>query len=214
MVNLPVFLVAVLALGIADLGTAHAAPGTPDTPAVAGTVLAISGTCSIAAAGTHRTLKLNDDVHVGDTVLVATEAKLKLRMTDGSVVSAGAGTTVTIDAYAVDEALHRRDARFSLASGLVRAVVSKVTAPSRFEIDTATAVAAVRSTDWFIESKPTLTRVGVLKGVVALTAHATGASVDIPKRYGSRVEPGRDPTEPKPWSRHDFEEYIVTTTIP
>jgi hypothetical protein len=209
MLRLPVVFLMLLALAMAGFGSAAATAAE-----TAGTVLALSGDCSVDAAGTHRALRLNDAVHVGDTVVVATGARLKLRMADGSVVAAASGTTVTIDAYAVDEAGHRHDARLSLAGGLVRAVVSSMTAPSHFEIGTATAVAAVRSTDWFIEAKPDLTRVGVLDGLVALTARASGASVDIPKRYGSRVESHADPTTPRPWSTPEFDEYIAATALP
>ncbi len=212
MIRFPVVLAVMVALGFAALAPWGASAATAGEPA--GTVLALSGPCAVESGGVHRTLALNDAVRVGDTVMVPAGAKLKLRMTDGSVVSAAAGTTLTIDAYTVDPGDHHRDARLSLTQGLVRAVVSSVTAPSRFEIDTATAVAAVRSTDWFLERRPALTRVGVLDGVVDLTAHGSGKSVAVPKRYGARVDAAGDPTEPLPWSAREFDEYIQATTLP
>jgi len=178
----------------------------------AGEVLAISGACSIESGGQRQALKRGDAVHQGDSVEVAVAAKLKLRMADGSVLSLAGGSHLTVAAYTAAEG--RRDARLDLSSGLLHAVVATMAAPSRFEVDTATAVAAVRSTDWFIEAKPELSRVGVVEGVVALASKVTGASVDIPKGFGARVEKGKDPIPPRTWTAAEFEEYRQLTTLP
>lgn len=179
--------------------------------AQAGEVLALFGQCFIAAAGQHMPLKIGDPVHVGDAIDVSEGAKLKLRMVDGSVISAASGSHVTIDAYAADAS--HRDAKLSLASGLLRAVVAQVGSSSTFEVSSATGVAAVRSTDWFIEAKPKWTQVGVLRGEVSLTSSATGHDVLIPARWGARVEPGRDPVPARVWSQSEFENDIARTDL-
>jgi len=176
----------------------------------AGEVLAIKGDCFVETAGHRTPLKTGDAVQVGDVVDVAADAKLKLRMTDGSVISAASGTRVTIDAYSAPGA-GPRDAKLSLATGLLRAVVSAVAQPSRFEVQTATGVAAVRSTDWFIAAAAGATQVGVLDGVVTLASAATHRAVTIPARWGARVEAGRDPVPARVWSQAEFDAVIRRT---
>jgi hypothetical protein len=176
----------------------------------AGEVLAAKGECFVDSAGKRSALKIGDAVQVGDTVEVPDGAKLKLRMVDGSVLSAASGTRVTIESYVAEP----RDAKLALASGLLRAVVAKAGQPSRFEVDTATGVAAVRSTDWFIRVQPEeATQVGVLDGKVSLASVATHRAVDIPARWGARVEAGRNPVPARVWSQAEFDDVIGRTNL-
>jgi hypothetical protein len=187
----------------------RAAAAAPD----AGEVLAMGGQCFAVSQGARVALKIGDPVHVGDTMDVPQGAKLKLRMADGSVIAVAQGSQLTIEAYAVGGA-DKRDVKLGLASGLIRAVVASVGEPQHFEVATATGVAAVRSTDWFIEAGAGSTRVGVLAGAVALTSAATGRSVRIPARWGARVEAGRDPVPARVWTPEEFDAVIARTDVP
>ena len=128
--------------------------GSASASAQAGEVLALFGQCFLETTGRRDPLKPGDPVHAGDTLDVAAGAKLKLRMNDGSVIAVASGSRVTIAEYRVGDNGESRDATLSLGEGLLRAVVSTLTGPPHFEVETATGVAAVRSTDWFIEAKP------------------------------------------------------------
>jgi hypothetical protein len=196
--------IAAALLGLLAAGAASAA-----TPA--GEVLAFSGQCFVEADGRRSPLKNGDAVNVGDTVDVPQGGKLRLRMKDGSVISAASGTRMTIDAFEADA--QRRDAKLSLVAGLVRAVVAAVTQPSRFEVDTATGVAAVRSTDWFVEAAPDTTRVGVLDGTVSLTSAATRKEITIPARWGARVDAGRNSVPARLWTKAEFDDVIARTNV-
>jgi hypothetical protein len=193
-----------LAVSPAALASAEATP--------AGQVLIVLGQCFDEAHGQRTPLHMGDNVAVGDTIDVPAAAKIKLRMADGSVLSLASGTQLTIRAYGTDAAGHR-DAEMSLGSGLLRAVVTSVAQPAKFEVATATGVASVRSTDWFITAPPGSTQVGVLKGDVVLTSQATGHSVAIPARWGARVEAGRDPVAARVWTPQEFADVIRRTTI-
>jgi len=179
----------------------------------AGEVLALSAQCFLEAGGERSALKIGDPVHEGDTVDVPEGSKLKLRMSDGTIISVASGTKLTIAAYKLDSAAGRRDAKLALASGLLRAVVSPFGQASHFEVDTATGVAAVRSTDWFIEALPTSTQVGVLSGSVSLTSLATRSEVSIPARWGARIEAGRAPVPPRVWTQAEFDKVIAQTSL-
>lgn len=179
----------------------------------AGEVLALFGPCFVEAGGQRSALKPGDPVRVGDEVDVGAGGKLKLRMADGSVIAVASGSRLTIRNYAVGAGGASRDAALSLGQGLLRAVVSPLKGRSHFEIDTATGVAAVRSTDWFIEARAGVTQVGVLQGRVSLESAATGRSVVIPAHWGARVHAGNDPTPPRAWSQAEFADVIRRTNI-
>jgi len=179
-----------------------------------GTVVGLSGDCFVESGGGRAALRLGQPVQVGDTVNVSASGKLKLRMADGSVVSVAAGTQMTIRTYAVDAAGQRQEASLSLGQGLLRAVVAPVTAPAKFEVDTAVGAAAVRSTDWFVEASPASMQVGVLAGSVVMTSDATGRGVTIPARWGSRLEAGRDPVPARLWTQAEFDGVIARTELP
>ncbi len=48
-------------------------------------------------------------------------------------------------------------------------------------------------------------------GKVDLTSAATGRSVSIPVRWGTRLEAGRDPMLPRVWSQMEFNAVIRLT---
>ena len=186
---------------VRSMGLVIALLATPALAAPAGEVLAAKGACAVESGGKKQPLKLGDAVQVGDVVDVPDGARLKLRMADGSVISAASGTRITIESYATQP----RDAKLNLASGVLRAVVASVGNASRFEVETATGVAAVRSTDWFISAAPGTTQVGVLDGLVRLTSRSTGGGVDIAS--GSR----HDPNPPRTWAKAEFDDVIART---
>jgi hypothetical protein len=180
----------------------------------AGSVVGLLGQCLVDRQGHPIPLKLGDAVAVSDTIEVPADGKLKLRMSDGSIVSIASGTRMTVAAYQIDAAGQRQNAQLSLAQGLLRAVVAPVNRPSNFEVSTAVGTAAVRSTDWFLEAKPGSAQVGVLSGSVVLSSGATGHSVTIPARWGARLETGLDPVPARTWSPQEFQAVISRTDVP
>jgi hypothetical protein len=56
-------------------------------------------------------------------------------------------------------------------------------------------------------------QVGVLDGTVSLTSAATQRSVNIPARWGARVEAGRNPVPARVWTRAEFDDFIARTTV-
>jgi hypothetical protein len=199
--RLPALLMALLVVA----GGALAAP--------AGTVVGVNGEAFVEGAGGRAALKLGQAVQVGDTVDVPASARLKLRMSDGSVVSLAAGTRMTIGAYHADAAGQREQAKLSLAQGLLRAVVAPVQRAASFEVDTAVGTAAVRSTDWFVQLAGGVMQVGVLAGSVDMTSAATRRTVTIPARWGARLEAGRDPVPPRVWSAAEFDDVTARTDV-
>ncbi|HTW50773.1 MAG TPA: FecR family protein [Stellaceae bacterium] len=187
-------------------------PALADT--TAGSVVGLVGGCTVTRGGSAVALKLGDPVAVSDAVDVPAGGKLKLRMSDGTILSLASGTHVTLATYQSDAAGHRQNVQLALGQGLLRAVVAPVEHPAMFEVSTAVGTAAVRSTDWFIEAKPGTAQVGVLSGSVELSSAATGRAVTIPARWGARVEAGRDPVEARVWAPQEFQAVISRTDVP
>jgi hypothetical protein len=173
----------------------------------AGTVVAVSGSCT--ARG--RALKPGDPVQVSDTLNVPAGSKLKLRMSDGSMIAVAPGSSMTVESYNFGGA--GRYVKLSLAQGLVRAVVAPVGSPSTFEVATAVGAASVRSdsADWFIAAQTGWAQVGVLDGDVDLASGATGRSVSIPGHWGTRLEDGHDAVPPRNWTEAEFEAVTEST---
>jgi len=188
------------------------AAGPAMAAAPAGQVLALVGTPLLNSGGQIQALQLGSPVAVGDTVETPADAKVKLRMNDGSIISVASGSRLTIADYKTGAAAGR-DAKLTLGVGLLRAAVTAAAGPSHFEVDTATGVAAVRSTDWFIRASAEVTQVGVLNGEVALASAATGKSVLIGPGLGARVFRGRDPVPPRKWLQSEFDEVIGRTEV-
>ena len=190
------------------------APSPGFSAPASGSVVGVQGQCLVERGGKQNPLKLGDAVGVSDTVNVPADGKLKLRMSDGSVISLAAGSRLTLASYQTDAGGKRESVQLSLAQGLLRAVVAPVDRPSTFEVSTAVGTAGVRSPDWFIEAKPGSTQVGVLSGSVVLTSAATRHSVTIPARWGARLEAGRDPVDARLWEQREFQAVIARTDVP
>jgi hypothetical protein len=203
------YAVAAIVVVLALAGMRGAASAGPQ----AGEVLALFGQCFVETGGRRKPLMPGDAVHIGETLDVAVGAKLRLRMNDGSVIAIASGGRLTIADYRVGDGGESRDATLSLGEGLLRAVVSTLKGPPHFEVDTATGVAAVRSTDWFIEARPGSTQVGVLEGRVSLKSVATGKEIVIPAHWGARVEAGRDPVLARVWTAAEFDDFIRRTNL-
>lgn len=182
--------------------------------AACGNVVGIAGACTAMRQGRSVPLKLGEAVDAADTISVPADGKLKLRMSDGSVISLGAGSNLTISAYQTGADGTRQNAQLALAQGVLRAVVAPVSHPAAFEVSTAVGTAAVRSTDWFVIIQPQAMQVGVLSGAVELTSTATRRSVEIPARWGARLEAGRDPVLARPWTKAEFDAVISRTNVP
>jgi hypothetical protein len=204
------------AAGAAALLLLFAAPALA---APAGTVVGVSGSCYVengaGGAGAARSaLQLGAAVQIGDTIDVAADGKLKLRMADGSILAVAPGTRMTVAAYAVTPSGQRQNAQLSLSQGLLHVIDTPTQqAPAKFEVDTAVGAAAVRSTNWLIEATANDQQVSVISGSVVVTSGATGHSVVVPAHETTRVERGHDPLRPRPLSRAAVQRLLGRTQL-
>ncbi len=148
----------------------------------------------------------------GDRIRTGRGGAVEVLLGDGSLVRLGELSELEIDKLDVDANNQPTTSRFNLAAGQARAwvarqVVAKVSAGfGRFAVQTPTAVAAVRQTDFAVlqgmapgSGQPpapdgtTDARVYVLAGAVQTDSRDAGQIVCTRNRY-TRVQRPRDPT--------------------
>jgi hypothetical protein len=169
----------------------------------AGTVVVVTGSCTDHG----RVLKRSDVVQTGDTVAVPAGGDLELQMVDGSIISVGPDSIMTVATYEVGGS--GADVQLSLTQGVLH--VTSVTRP--FEVSTRVGTAAVDSdsADWVVKVQGGSVQVGVLAGTVNLTSTATEQSVSIPAHWGTRIESGFAPVLPRVWTQTEFNAVIRLT---
>jgi len=111
------------------------------------------------------------DTFLNDVVRTKHRSRTQLHFVDDSVLNMGPDFMVKIKEYVYDEENGVRKAILSSLRGTVRATVAKLgaDADSVFEIETPTAVASVRGTDFIVRVNSLgMTEVIVLEGAVAV----------------------------------------------
>lgn len=181
--------------------------------AIVGSVLAVRGEVFLDTSGGQRRLTAGAPIHLEDTI-VTTAGKARIALVEGTIISVGENSRVRVAEYeskAVD-----RKTRVSLISGVLRLVVAKITPAGSFEVETETAIAAVRGTDWVIEATAENTAVAVIAGVVAVSnrdgpVQAT-VVLDRPGQ-GTDVRRNSPPTPVKQWGAERFANTVARATF-
>jgi len=183
-----------------------------------GQVAALEGQATVQRAGVARAIPLSvqSPVYRNDTIQTLEASKIKLLLIDGTGLTLGARGTMTLSqlVYAPQRNTHR--GVVSIASGIFRAVTRKVLPQTTFEVHTATAVAAVRGTQWLGEVTPDATAIVVLDGEVAV-AHADASvrgEVVLTPGLGTDVQGKSPPTAPRQWAEKRVSTLLQATALP
>ncbi|MBV5325190.1 MAG: FecR domain-containing protein, partial [Rhodospirillaceae bacterium] len=90
------------------------------------------------------------EIAAGDVVTTLAESRLRLALKDGSQLTLGELTKVTVAQFDFAEETLAREAAFDLTSGFLEAITAKAATGSSFVIRTSNAVAATRATEWIV----------------------------------------------------------------
>jgi hypothetical protein len=126
-----------------------AAAADPDAPTAA-TVLAIDGVAQVDENGTWRDLEESEPLDAGDRVRTSDGASLHLVLADGSSLVLGPNSEATLQS--LGSGGEGSQTFIALASGLINAMVEHLKPDSRFEIQTPSATAAVKGTDFEVSN--------------------------------------------------------------
>jgi hypothetical protein len=173
----------------------------------------------LAPVGAQAQLKVADAVavrgavHLGDELRAPAGGGARLRFTDGSAMSIGENTVITVHAYS--QQASTRMTILEMLSGIFRAVVPPLTGDSVFAVRTPTAIAAVRSTDWMLATRSDLTEVFVGDGAVAVRNidPAITAEVVLMNGDGTDVKPNEAPLSPRKWGPPRIRAFEERTNI-
>lgn len=189
------------------------AGGAQAADVIVGKVLAVRGDV-VAETGQER-LALVVGMQIRDSqVIVAASGKARIELVDGSLLSVGENSRVRLAEVATPAV---PATRVQLVSGALRLLVVKVTPGVRFEVETETAIAAVRGTDWALDATDDNTGVVVLTGSVEVRRRGVpGAGtvlLDEPEA-GTDVRRGSAPTAPHRWAASRLAALLARTSLP
>lgn len=148
-------------------------------------------------------LSLGDGLNTGDIVRTKSKSRAQLTFTDGTKLNIAQKSRIEIKEFNLDTGQNKRTVLLRSFRGKVRAIVPEKFAGegSRFEVETPTAVAIVRGTDWLniIRALPLSTEEMVLKGKVGVRNVKPGISgeVVLGPMMGTSVSAKRPPTAPR-----------------
>jgi hypothetical protein len=187
-------------------------------PAAVGTVEALVGTAVVTRheTGEAGPLAVGAELFEGDRIRTETGARLRLALRDGSVLTCGEATGLTLDRalYAPEQDSHSFLLRVSF--GIARAVVELLAPRASYEMQTNTAVISVRGTEWIAEARPGATAVVSLEGEIAVRNVDPGVpgEVTLAAGEGVTVETGTSPPAPTVWGDARRNAFIERTTVP
>jgi len=176
---------------------------------VVGSIVAARGDVfADSGSGAQQPLAVNAPVHRGDTIVTG-RGKAKVALSDGTILSIGENTRVQVSHFASPEA--NPMVRLNLFSGVLRPLVNRTTSAGSFEVETQTAIAAVRGTEWLMEATADNTAVALLRGRVAVMSRDNRrASVLLQSPgQGTDVARGQPPKPPAPWGRQRLADLLV-----
>jgi ferric-dicitrate binding protein FerR (iron transport regulator) len=207
-----------LALGLAALLAAGGAPARAQAVRSIGAVSELAGDCRIARAGDAavQPLAIGTELYEGDRLRTAEDARLKLEFIDGSVVQLGAGTELVLDWFLVATEEQTQNVVLRASAGILRVIARLILPRAAYLVQTPTATASVRGTDWIVEAAPGGTAIVALEGAVAVRNVDDGVpgEVVLGPGEGVTVEAGAPPPPPAVWGDARRESFIARTTVP
>jgi hypothetical protein len=178
-----------------------------------GRVLAVKGSVSHERAGNRIAATSGTLLQVGDFV-VSSDGRAKIQLNDGSILSLGENSRMRIGDY--QGAGNNFTTRLGMEGGTLRALYNKTVAQGRFEIETETAVAAVRGTDWLVEVTQARTSVALVQGEVAVSGKGGAAGSTVVLRSpgdGTDIAPNAAPTAVARWGAPRFASLLARATF-
>ena len=188
-------------------------PAMAQGPARIGTVVQQLGSVTVLRGSEPAVLRLGAPVFEGDRVITGSMSRLRIELSDRSVLAIGADTDVALAEQISDGDGNPIRNVVSLLYGIVRATVLSVGPQRDFDIETQSAIASARSTDWLVESGPDASAVFVVAGEVDVTSRA-GGTVLLTPGLGTDVIGTAPPTEPKAWEPERREAALARTRLP
>ena len=115
-----------------------------------GKVVIMEGSAKIIRQGKTIPATLLSRIYPDDTIITKGGARMKILFVDGSVLTIGRRTKISIEKFLYEKKEKKREVSFNLTLGKVKALLGEASQDSRYEIKTPTAVAGARGTDFLV----------------------------------------------------------------
>jgi hypothetical protein len=138
------------------------------------------GDIRITRDGSDLSCSMGTAVQLGDVIKTGADARLRLRFVDGSILTLGENTRLSVDLFAVDAANKSRTVVLTVLEGIVNAAAAK-SGENKFDyqIKTPSGYSAVRGTKWITGYRQSVMGVYVLNGTVEMGANGDKPPVMI-----------------------------------
>lgn len=183
------------------------------------TLTFVRGNVDLLKKGEKRAVpvKKGDRLDVGDIVRTKSQSRAQISFVDGSKVNMAQNSRVEIKEFSYKPEKKERKSLLRAFRGKIRALIPKffLGDDSKFEVETPTAVAAVRGTDFFsvIKKLPLESEVLVIKGKVAVKNIDPSVMEEILLTPGkaSKIGKGRPPLKARPFTNKQIRQLIKET---
>ncbi len=167
---------------------------------VAAKIVSLTGDVDIQRAKSSVTEKARIGVlmQLGDQISTADDSSVAIQFADKSILSLYENSTIHFDHLSAHGVTGMVDSRLNLLKGRIDTKVTPAVGPgSRFEIETPSAISAVRGTVYraLVMEDGDVSNIEVLRGKVAVSGADTQLMVD--KGYGTQVAAGKPPSPPR-----------------
>ena len=183
-----------------------------------GTVTDLVGDAVVTRRATGEALPLTvgTELFEADRVRTNLGARLRVRLRDGSVLTCGEATGLTLEERLYAPARASQSFLLRVSFGIVRTVVELLAPQASYEMHTNTAVISVRGTEWIAEVQRAATAIVSLDGEVAVrnVDPAVPGEVTLGPGEGVTVEAGAPPPAPTVWGEARRNSFIERTTVP
>jgi len=181
-----------------------------------GKVVALQGQVNVQRAGRSAPLQLQSPVYQDDVIRTLAASKVRLTLLDGTELSLGEEGSLTLSQFVYAPPQKSQNMLVRIATGAFRAVTKNVLPQANFEVQTATAVAAVRGTEWMGQVSADATAIFVVQGQVAVrhVQPDIGGEVVVTAGMGTDVRGTFPPTAPGKWGEARVETLQKAVALP
>lgn len=199
-------------LGLAAAGMVMLAARADAAEDAIGRVVSSTGVADAVRGLNIVRLAPGDAIYPHDIVRTGSETRLLIVGSDGLRMVIGADTELAVHSYLVRGSSGAIEVVLGLLQGIARLIGGHPAVPRSIAVDTRTAVASVRSTEWLIESTERGTAVLSIEGQVTVVGIA-GGSVVLDPGEGTDVPPGGPPKPAATWGQARRLDAVARTTI-
>ncbi|WP_457597365.1 FecR domain-containing protein [Hydrogenimonas sp.] len=173
------------------LGSLHAADYD-------GLVTALQGRATLFRGQSAEPLKLGARLLEKDRIETKERSRVQIRMKDGTVLTMGADSRLTIRRYDYDGTADS-EATFGMTEGFFRSITGKIgkIAPKRFHLETANATIGIRGTEIAIQASPAKgDRIACIRGAIFVASLFDKSHAELRAGQMVFVAPGGKVGEP------------------